>query len=262
MGLIALLPYIDQQPEAVFVLHERSEKLIPFHTHQKGQLSYVEGGLAYVTILESTYIVPARHYFWIPPGIPHQLKLGHSATVLRSLYYYAFDDHVNPFFSQMGIYPAPDLLIEMISFTERWDEQHIDKEHPDFIFLAAIKHLLPSISKTLSLITLPETDDERMQEVVDYLAAHLAEPLTLKDLSRQFNMSERSLSRLFQTHLHISFLQYLKTLRMIKAIELLLKTNKPINEISYLVGYDTVAAFSNTFYSFTRSRPSDLRHIK
>jgi AraC-like DNA-binding protein len=46
---------------------------------------------------------------------------------------------------------------------------------------------------------------------------------------------------------------------MIKAIEMLLKTNRSINEIADLVGYDTVGSFSNAFQAFTHSRPSDFR---
>jgi len=51
MGLIAALPDIDKYDNSVFVMHEASEKLIPFHKHTKGQLSYVEGGIAYITIV-------------------------------------------------------------------------------------------------------------------------------------------------------------------------------------------------------------------
>ncbi len=84
MGLIAALPDIDKHEKSVFVMHEKSEKLIPFHKHTKGQLSYVEGGIAYITIDNRTYVVPARHFFWIPQGMEHILEIGHTATVLRS----------------------------------------------------------------------------------------------------------------------------------------------------------------------------------
>jgi hypothetical protein len=35
MGLIAALPDIDKHDKSVFVMHEKSEKLIPFHKHTK-----------------------------------------------------------------------------------------------------------------------------------------------------------------------------------------------------------------------------------
>lgn len=259
MGLIASLPEIDRQPDSVFVMHEKSEKLIPLHTHTKGQLSYVEGGLAYITIHYKTYVIPARHYFWVPKGMPHVLRIGHSATVLRSLYFYAKDDGDNPFYGQLGIYPASELLIQMINHTERWDGQHVNKKTDNFEFFVALKNLLPQLNNKALPIILPITDDERMQKIIRYLEKNLGEEVTLTSLSERFNMSERSMSRLFQACLHISFLQYFKTLRMIKAIEMILKTSKPIGDIAFEVGYDTVGAFSNAFYSFTHSRPSDFR---
>ena len=261
MGLIASLPDIDKYDDSVFVMHEKSEKLIPLHTHKKGQLSYVEGGIAYISIHQKTYVVPARHYFWIPQGVPHVLRLGHSATVLHSLYFYAADDHVSPFYSQLGIYPASELLIQMINYTERWDGTHLQPTDRHFDFLASLKKLLPESNREALPIILPITEDERMLAIIHYLEEHLAEPISLGLLSAQFHMSDRSMSRMFQSHLHISFLQYLKNLRMIRAIELLVKTSKPVAEIAFAVGYDSVASFSNAFYGLTQSRPSELRKI-
>ncbi|KAA2243291.1 AraC family transcriptional regulator [Chitinophaga agrisoli] len=259
MGLIASLPDINKQKNAVFVMHEKSEKLIPLHTHTKGQLSYTEGGIAYITIDYHTYVVPARHYFWIPAGMTHVLRVGHSATVLRSLYFYDHDDDRHPFYSQLGIYPASELLIQMINYSERWDGRHVTSKDDNFEFLVALKNLLPELNNKALPIVLPITDDEQMQSIIKYLEQNIGEKLSLESVSRRFNMSERSMSRLFQANLKISFLQYLKTLRMVKAIEMILKTNRPIGDIAFSVGYNTIGSFSDTFREFTHSRPSDFR---
>ncbi len=259
MGLIASLPEIDTQPRAVFVMHEKSEKLIPLHTHTKGQLSYVQGGIAYITIDYKTHVVPARHYFWIPQGVPHILRIGYSATVLRSLYFYSYNDTANPFYRKLGIYPASELLIQMINYTERWDGQSVNSKDENFEFLVALKNILPTMNNQALPIILPVTNDERLLKILKYLDRNIGQPINLKSISNKFNMSERSMSRLFQSSLNISFLQYLKTLRIIMALEMILKTKKTISEIAYDVGYETLGAFSNTFYSFTKSRPSDLR---
>ena len=261
MGLIASLPEIDKYEQSVFVMHEKSEKLIPLHTHKKGQLSYVEGGIAYITISQKTYVVPARHYFWIPKGIPHILRLGHSATVLRSLYFYTWDDDTTIFYGQLGIYPATELLIQMINHTEQWDGTHVVRADYHFEFLSALKKLLPELNNQALPIVLPFTENERMLQIIQYLKDNIADQITLHSLSERFHMSDRSLSRMFQTHLHISFLQYFKTLRMIFAIEMLVKTSKPIAEIAFAVGYDSVSSFSNAFFAFTQSRPTDLRKV-
>jgi hypothetical protein len=158
MGLIASLREIDQQKDSVFVMHEKSEKLIPLHKHTKGQLSYVQGGIAYITINYRTYVVPARHYFWIPQGMQHILRIGYSATVFRSLYFYAHDDLAHPFYSKLGIYPASELLIQMINYTERWDGRHVSSKDENFEFLVALKNILPQLNNNSLPIILPTTD--------------------------------------------------------------------------------------------------------
>lgn len=259
MGLIASLPEIDRKPNAVFVMHEKSEKLIPSHIHTKGQLSYVEGGLAYITVGNHTYVVPARHFFWIPAGLRHTVRVGHSATVFRSLYFYSGDDDSDLFYQRLGIYPATDLLINMIAHTERWDGQHMEPQHPDFCWFISIKRLLPQIDSHPLSIRLPACDDERLQKIIRYMQSKIGEPLTLTSVSDKFGMSERSLSRLFQAAVEMSFLQYLKTLRFVTAVELLMRTTKPIGEIAYNVGYGNIGSFSNAFYKFTNYWPSDFR---
>ncbi|MBS1647208.1 MAG: helix-turn-helix domain-containing protein [Bacteroidetes bacterium] len=259
MGLIAALSDIDKKPRTVFVMHEKSEKLIPLHKHNKGQLSYVEGGIAYITIGLKTYVVPAHHYLWIPKNTPHVLRVGYSATVLRSLFFYAHDDKKHAFYEKLGIYPASELLIQMISYTERWDGKSVGEKDSNFEFLVAIKNILPKLNNQSLAIVLPVTEDERLLKILRYLEKNIAHSITLHDISMKFNMSERSISRLFQSNMHISFLQYLKTLRIIKATELILKTKQTVSEIAFSVGYDTLGAFSNTFYAYTHARPSDLR---
>lgn len=240
-------------------MHEKSEKLIPLHKHSKGQLSFVEGGIAYLTINLKTYVVPARHFFWIPKGVWHVLRIGYSATVLRSLYYYADDDHTNPFYTKLGIYPATELVIQMIKYTERWDGKTVTRKDSQFEFLVALKKMLPSIELQAVPLILPTTENEDVVKILKFLEKNLDAVHSLSSISKKFNLSERSLSRMFQNNLHISFLQYLKTLRIVKALELLLKTKKTVSEIAYEVGYETVGSFSNTFYAFTRMRPSELR---
>ncbi|MCD6064677.1 MAG: AraC family transcriptional regulator [Flavipsychrobacter sp.] len=137
MGLIASLPQIDQHPSSVFVMHEKSEKFIPMHAHKKGQLSYVEGGIAYITVGSQVYVIPARHFFWVPKGLKHTLRIGHSGTILHSLYYYSHDDNKHPFYTTLGIYPAPEMLIQMLKYTERWDGRHVSRKDKNFEFLIA-----------------------------------------------------------------------------------------------------------------------------
>lgn len=261
MGLIASLPSIDKWAQSAYVLHEKFERDIPVHQHKKGQLSYVEGGIAYVHIKDKIFVVPARHYFWIPCGVQHVLKVSHSATVLRSIFFYAYDDGRDPFYSKVGIYPINDLLLQMIKYTDKW-EGPIGPEDRRYQFLTTIKNILPEMSIRVLPTALPSTEDERMLPIMAYIDENIAEPHTIESIGDRFGLSRRSVSRLFQTTLGVSFLQYLKLLRMVKALEMILQTTMSVSEIAYAVGYQSLSSFSNTFYQITNQRPSAFNNDK
>ncbi|KIO74724.1 AraC family transcriptional regulator [Pedobacter lusitanus] len=251
------LKNIDFKRKSIFVVHEKLERTLPRHTHTKSQLTYVEGGIAYIFIANKTYIIPARHYVWIPSGLEHYLNVRNAATVTHNLYFYTHDDHLNPFYQKLGIYPINSLLFEMLIFTENWIGT-IEKKDPGYRFLAAIKDILPQLSTRSFPIALPTTSNMRLRPIVLYLSQNFAQPLTLENLADRFGMGARTLSRLFQSTMSISFLQYLKLLRTVKAIELIMFSDKTTTEIAYLTGYNSLAAFSKAFFQLTNIRPSDF----
>jgi AraC-like DNA-binding protein len=262
MGHItAFLPEIELLPDAVFVMYEKCEKRLPFHTHSKGQLSYVEGGLAYIQVADRTYLIPARHYFWMPAGINHNLTAADSATHLRSLFFYTHDDHKNEFYTKIGIYPMNELLLQMFIHSQKW-AGHVTENEEKYLFLKVIKDLLPGISTRILPMALPHTENARMLEIIQYMEANLSEPHTIETIGNKFGLSARSLSRFFKTTLDMSFLQYLKLLRMAKAFELIVKNDHSLEDIAYLTGYQSLSAFSNTFYQVTSFRPSDFVNFK
>jgi AraC-like DNA-binding protein len=252
------LSAIDLNPDSIFVLHEKLERKLTAHSHIKGQLTYVQGGIAYIHIENITYIIPARHYVWVPAGLAHYLTVKHHGTVIRNIYFCTQDDAKDPFFQQLAIYPVNNLLLEMIVFTEKWNGSISPDNVVPFQFLSSLKNLLPQLGVKEFPIALPTTNNERLLPIVVFLAKHYHEPLSLEDIARRFGIAERTLSRLFQSVMSISFLQYLKLLRIVRAIEMILQTNKSTSEIAYATGYNSLAAFSKAFYQLTNIRPSDF----
>lgn len=250
------LTAIDHVPASVYVMHERNEFRLPWHAHRKGQLIYIEGGVAYIHLEEKTLIIPARHYVWIPKGRKHYVEM-HKSVIIISVYFYAEDDEDHPFFNKGGIYPINALLMQMLAYTTRWEGDILPGEKA-FAFLAGIKNILPDISRKALPIAVPTTENERMQPVIAFIREHLLEPLPLATLCAATGFSERTLTRLFQESMKISFLQYFKLLRMVKAIEMMLQTDKSMSEIAYTLGYNNLSAFSNIFYHLTRTRPSEF----
>ncbi|MDP9079599.1 MAG: AraC family transcriptional regulator [Bacteroidota bacterium] len=256
MSLIASLGEIELCRDSIFVKHEKWEKYIPFHKHSKNQLIYVEGGLGYIRFREKLFVIPARHYVWIPAGIEHALTIGHSATKCRTLFFHTHGDSQHEFYTKAGIYPISDLLFQMIRFTEQWNA-HILPGDERFAFLQSIKNILPQVSNQILSVALPFTENERMLKIMAHMEANLSEGHTLRSISLKFGISERTLSRFFQSTLNISFLQYLKLLRMANAFRLIVGNEHSLADVAFLCGYQSLSSFSNTFYQVTKTRPSE-----
>lgn len=256
MSSIASLEEIEMRDDSIFVMHEKCEKFMPFHKHAKSQLTYVEGGLGYIRFREKLFVIPARHYFWIPAGMEHTFTIGNPATKCRTLFFHTRGDSNDEFYTKIGIYPINDLLIQMIRFTDQWDG-HILSGDERFVFLQSIKNILPQVSNQTLSAALPFTENERMLKIMVFLEDHLSESHTLQSISSRFGVSERTLSRFFQSTLNVSFLQYLKLLRMAKAFRLINGNEHSLADIAFLCGYQSLSSFSNTFYQVTKTRPSE-----
>jgi len=256
MKLMERLEELDDRTEDVFVIHEKFERNFDSHLHNRGQLSYVEGGIAFVESEGNSWVVPAKHFIWIPAHLPHKLRVSSKATQLHSLYFRQYPE--GDFYNNMGIYAANSLFINIIKYSERWNETYVNFTETKASMLYALVDIIADQTKALN-IKLPQTDHEGLQEVLRYLEENFEQKLISKNVCRKFNLSERTYYRLFKEELNCSFLQYLQTLRIIKAIELLLKTNFSIQDIANQVGYESLTAFSNTFLAYTHVRPLDMR---
>lgn len=251
-----LINSVDQNPASILVMRQQTEQRLPSHQHDKAQLLLVFGGIAYLQTAEKDFYIPSNHYIWIPKKYPHNLMFNTQDLYITNIYFPG--KSIGGFYDEMGIYPVSKLLSEMLSFTEKWQGDYY-KGSWEFEFLTTMKNVLSKENLKKFSIQLPTTDDQRLQAIVGQLRSRLNENLTLEETAMQSGMSVRSLTRLFQTKLRITFVQYVKMLRIIRAMELIKDTDLNMTEIAYEIGYSNISAFSNNFYQLTNMRPTEFK---
>lgn len=248
---------VDSFEDSIYCHHAMmGEQYIAEHSHHKGQFLYTEGGIVFLKTQEKSYFLPARHYIWIPGGVKHSIHPSSPEVVMRNLYFPAFDTDT-PFFDHVNIYPVNDFLIEFIMFTNRWTGNIFPVEEPKFSIAKAFKLILPEISNNELPLALPYPKHDKLKEIVTYLEHRIDENVNFKKLADEFDVSERTLARLFQRELNMSFIQYYTILRMLTALKLLLDEKLSVNEVAMRVGYSSLPTFSNTFNKIIGVRPSE-----
>lgn len=103
------------------------------------------------------------------------------------------------------------------------------------------------------IATLPRLRSQKsdlVQRLVSRMAETLETPLKLSDLARAANMSERSLSRLFQRELGVSPGKYYQVLRLARARDLATNTRLSVAEIALRCGFASASGLRKAFNSY------------
>jgi len=253
---------INDNHNEFYVKNVLIEKFETFdHQHNKAQFLYAEGGILHIFTDEKHWYLPARCFMIIPAHTPHSL-LSFSSNVQLYNFYFSIKDQDDNFFRKKNIYFANDLLREMIIYTKSWDGA-IEKDSNFYHFLQAIKSILPDLNqKEIPFpIQHPFPKDEKLIEIAKFLAKNLDKNYTLEEIALEFGMSSRTLSRKFKIHIGISYVHFLRSLRITRSLELISEKKYNMYEIAILVGYNSLSTFSNIFQKVLSMRPTDYQQM-
>ncbi|MCC3215111.1 AraC family transcriptional regulator [Chryseobacterium sp. X308] len=230
------------------------------HHHQKGQLVYVESGFQYITIEEKIYLLPQNHAVWIPPNAVHKTN-SHSEKI-KLMIMFADISTEEAFYHKVNVFSVPPVLKEMIKYAEKWSKL-MTSDHNESLFLKAMFNELPRfVEHSLTLhISLPK--DKRLAKVIEHLHSCYRNEIKMEDLSDTVLLSFRTLERIFKKETGLTLSKYQQMLRIIKSLEHLSSGNLTISETAYEVGYKSVQAYTRSFQSVMKFRPTDfMRNIQ
>lgn len=117
--------------------------------------------------------------------------------------------------------------------------------------------------RLLSTVQLQSFDDDaglaRISGIVDYLSEHYSEDFSMADLCRRVGMGESSFSRYFRRATGNTFTDFVNRLRINKACQLLMETDRYITNVCYDVGFNNVANFNRRFLEIKGQTPKEFR---
>ena len=102
-------------------------------------------------------------------------------------------------------------------------------------------------------------DDENVLEAQQYIEQRYAEKLTIKQLSKFTNLSQRTFQRRFKEATYFSVHTYIQKVRIEAAKRLLESQSLTVNEIMFETGYQDPKAFRIIFKKETGVSPSTYR---
>lgn len=157
---------------------------------------------------------------------------------------------VSPVLKNAGDNPLIRMAVETISeCSDKMDE------YSETVARGALLILLSEIFKAMPLEKVAQHNTDVLKELLNYCYDNYTTDISLDSVANNLHLSKYYISRLFNRRLKISFNDYINSLRIRKACELLKSDNNSITDIAFSVGYNSVRTFNRCFREVRGTSP-------
>ena len=104
-----------------------------------------------------------------------------------------------------------------------------------------------------------EKEQKLVSDVIKYIYENYTKELTINDVTEKFDITDTKLNKILMSYSGKRFIEFLNALKIDKACEMLLTTDKSVIDISFELGFNTVKTFNNNFSKLKNMSPTDFR---
>lgn len=118
------------------------------------------------------------------------------------------------------------------------------------------------VGETLRAFSLKKTDGTSLttaQKILFYCSHHYRQTISLDTLSAALFLSKNHITRTFRQKIGSSFCDYIHSLRIHLAADLLLHTERSVTDILYECGYNNQSTFNRAFFTLCGTTPGEYR---
>ncbi len=157
------------------------------------------------------------------------------------------------------VFGLSELARQMILHVMRWDVGRDAADGAANAFFKALGSVAEELASEEDETWLPKPQSPGMAVAVERMLEQLDRDLEFGSLAEVSHLSERTLSRRFDTELGMSFRDFRHRARMVKAKEMLLAGRDPITEIGLACGFESTSSFIKAFRTFVGATPRQYR---
>lgn len=119
--------------------------------------------------------------------------------------------------------------------------------------------IIPHMLKHIGLLPFSDIKNSSIDSILHYCANHYREKLSLEVVAENIHVNKYYISKTVNSTLNLSFTEFVNSLRIIKACDLLKNTDKSITYIAGEVGFGTLRTFNRAFKTMMGETPRDYR---
>ena len=271
-------PYLASRAELDFY----HELFVPWHWHNAIELFYMEsGGLKYYTPHQNLAF-PAGSAGMVNVNVLHKTQV-QTNTKNNIQLLHIFDPQLlagarGSLIEQKYIAPivtAPQIELIALSPNEPEQAAVIDLiraafaiSEEDLGYEFKIREALSRIWIELFQLCAPvlkeksqavDMTTDKVKGMMAYIHEHYAEKISIRELASAVFLSERECYRVFQNHLHMTPVDYIRSYRIQIACQMLAESRMPITEVGIACGMGNSSYFGKIFREVTGYTPRQYR---
>ena len=255
------------------------ENIDYLHFHNYLEIGFCYEGQGRMLLGEEEVRFSGREFSVIPPNYPHTTD-SDLGTISR--WEYLFIDVEGFLRSFLDTPVKADKVIQRIYSKALFLEENqspsisakilkimnIMRDGEEF-YLEEAKGILASLLVEIARLN-RRSEEERVEEekgkltnmitrVQDFVSYHYMEDIKVKDLAQSCHISETHFRRVFTSYMKMSPLEYINTVRINTACELLETTDAPVADIAHKCGFTTNSTFNRNFKHLMGVTPLEWR---
>lgn len=233
-----------------------------------------------LTIGTESFTMTQNHFALVPPRTLHSIDSKSNDSNLIIQFSNVFLSQLHDFAANRNIFflqPVLNLqdflssgenplqlLIEIkdIFYGESaFKELHMYETLLHFFILIGTHNRLIQSSISAQKTPRQKENDKKFEAISEYLKANCTSDIALEDAAFFAGFSKYHFSRIFKEHYQMSFPEYITSLRIAKAAELLENPNLSIMDAALQSGFSNISTFNRAFRQINQCTPSQFRKM-
>ncbi len=228
------------------------------HSHEYYELYFLLEGTRQFFIGNRMYVVDSNTLVVVPPFVLHKtdggpymrININISSNLLKPQYIEMLGE-IQKHFAINLTPPFKDVILYLLNVgAEEFSENTANKRDISLAITETILFILSKnelITTDLSAVTVKNDSSSLILKIVSFLNGNYTRAITLEEICKTFFISKMSLCTKFKFYMHCTVNEYLTRLKLTKAKELLVNTDKSIEKIAAECGFSSANYFGLIF---------------